>query len=61
MPSLTVHDELDFSDPDTPASREGFAEMAHIMETAVPCRVPIVVDGERGPNWADLTDLPRTP
>lgn len=59
IPALTVHDELDFSDPDTPESRQGFEEMAYIMETAVPCNVPIKVDGEIGPNWGILEDLPR--
>lgn len=57
IPCMTVHDELDFSDEG--GNDEAFREMAHIMETAVPLRVPVIVDGEIGPNWADLTDIPR--
>jgi DNA polymerase-1 len=57
VPRMTVHDELDFSD--FGGVDDGFIEMAHIMETAIPFRVPVLVDGEIGPNWADLTDIPR--
>ncbi len=57
VPRMTVHDELDFSDPG--GSDEAFREMSHVMETAVDLRVPVLVDGEIGPNWADLTDIPR--
>ena len=53
MPSLTVHDELDFddtSDPDNPA----WPEFKRIMETAMPqLRVPVVIEGSVGPNWGD--------
>ena len=53
MPSLTVHDELDWddtTDPDNPA----WAEMQRIMETALPqLKIPIKMDGSVGPNWGD--------
>ena len=52
VPRLTVHDELDFSDPG--GKDEAFREMNHIMETAIKFRVPIKVDGEIGKNWNDL-------
>ena len=57
VPRLTVHDELDFSDEG--GHDEAFIEMARVMETAVPLSVPVIVDGERGPNWSDLEDIPR--
>ena len=57
IPRMTVHDELDFSDPG--GVDEAFREMAHTMETAIPLSVPVIVDGETGPNWSNLTDIPR--
>lgn len=50
-PHLTVHDELDWSDPGTPQSTEAFAEVEHIMETCVPLRVPLLVDVSIGNDW----------
>lgn len=50
VPSLTVHDELDFEDegdPDAPC----WAELRHQMETTVKCLIPIVVDESIGPSW----------
>jgi DNA polymerase-1 len=55
VPRLTVHDELDFSDPG--GKDEAFGEMQHIMETALPLRIPVKADGEIGPNWGDLRDI----
>ena len=57
VPVMTVHDELDFSDEG--GHDETFREMAHMMETAIPMRVPIIVDGEIGKNWSSLKDIPR--
>lgn len=52
VPKLQVHDELDFSVPDdSPGIREGFQEMQRIMETAIPLRVPVLLDSSRGANW----------
>lgn len=49
VPRLTVHDELDFSDP---GGRDAaFREMQHIMETAIPLRIPVKADMELGPDW----------
>jgi len=53
-PLLTVHDELDVSIPITNSGKEAFKEMKHIMETAVPLKVPIIVDLETGENWGEL-------
>lgn len=51
VPRLTVHDELDFSDPG--GKDEAFAEMQHIMETALPMLIPIKTDYELGTNWGN--------
>jgi DNA polymerase-1 len=57
FPRLIVHDEKDWSV--RPGWDESaFTEMRHIMETAIPFKVPIRVEGERGPNWSELEKLP---
>lgn len=51
LPRLTVHDELDFSDP---GGRDAaFREMRRVMETAIKFRIPIRADYDIGPNWGD--------
>ena len=55
VPRLTVHDELDFSDPG--GKDEAFLEMKHIMENAIPLNIPVKADGEVGPSWGDLKDI----
>lgn len=55
VPRLTVHDELDFSDPG--GKDEAFREMKRIMETALPLNVPVKADGEIGPDWGHVKDL----
>jgi DNA polymerase-1 len=52
VPRLTVHDELDFSDPG--GKDRAFKEMAHIMETALPLKIPVKVDSEIGPDWGHV-------
>lgn len=54
VPSLTVHDELDFIDEG--GRDEAFNEMQHVMETCLPLRVPVRADYEIGPNWGDVVD-----
>lgn len=55
VPKLQVHDELDFSVPDdSPAIREAFAYMRRVLETAIPLRVPVLVDSGRGVNWGAI-------
>jgi DNA polymerase-1 len=49
VPRLTVHDELDFSDPG--GKEDAFREMKHIMETAIKLLVPVQAEMEIGPNW----------
>lgn len=53
-PHLQVHDELVFSyHPDL---RNEFKEIMHIMENAIPLRVPVRMDAEIGPNWGNCTE-----
>ncbi len=49
VPRLTVHDELDLSDPGT--HPEAWAFIKETMEKAIPMRVPVVAEMEVGPNW----------
>lgn len=51
LPRITVHDEFDFSDPGD--MDDVFDKIQRVMETAIPCRIPIVADGETGPTWGD--------
>jgi DNA polymerase I-like protein with 3'-5' exonuclease and polymerase domains len=55
VPRLTVHDELDFSDPG--GRDDGFREIKRIMESAIPLRIPVRVDVEGGPNWGEVEEL----
>lgn len=53
VPHLTVHDELDWSDPRTKESAEAFAEAERIMTQCIPLRVPLMVDVSVGANWGE--------
>lgn len=55
IPRLTVHDELDFSDPGGKAA--AFREMKHILENAMPLRIPIKADCDVGPDWGHVEEL----
>lgn len=55
VPRLTVHDELDFSDPG--GKDEAFKEMQRIMETAIPLKIPVKADGEIGPDWGNVSPI----
>jgi len=57
VPRLTVHDELDFSDPG--GKEDSFNEMKHIMETAIPLRIPVRADAEVGTSWGDTKAIAR--
>ena len=52
IPRITVHDELDFSDPGAPADAWQFVK--HTFETALPLKVPILADYETGPDWGHV-------
>jgi len=55
-PLLTVHDELDWSVPDTP---EGWAAINKVIELMQDfgTKVPLIADAERGDDWGHLQDL----
>lgn len=55
VPRSTVHDELNFSDPG--GKDAAFAEMQHIMETAIPLSIPVKADGDIGPDWGNVEPL----
>ena len=55
-PHLTVHDELDVSAPDTKEGHEAIAEMKDICEHTIELKVPLIMDIETGPNWADVEE-----
>lgn len=56
VPRLVVHDELDWSvAPDWDES--AFSAMQHVMENVIKFRIPIKVEGERGPNWSEQYKL----
>jgi DNA polymerase-1 len=57
VPGLTVHDELDFSVAPGPEGDRMAREIQHIGEVAMELRVPLKVDRERGPNWAEVKEL----
>jgi DNA polymerase I-like protein with 3'-5' exonuclease and polymerase domains len=53
LPSLTVHDELNWSKKDhSKLQNEAYAFITHTMEQAVKIRVPLIVDSKEGPNWS---------
>jgi len=52
VPRLVVHDELVYSVREyNEEFEQAYAEMVHVMETAVKFRVPIRVESEWGPSW----------
>lgn len=57
VPLVTVHDELDHSDPDTAETTEAFNELQNIMQNAIPLRVPVLADAERGASWGELSEI----
>lgn len=58
VPRLTVHDELDFSDPG--GLDDAFLEMQHILETAIPLKIPVKADSEIGPDWGHTKNILKT-
>jgi DNA polymerase I-like protein with 3'-5' exonuclease and polymerase domains len=52
-PLSTVHDELNWSIPQTREGREAHQEAVSIMESCVPLRVPLVCDAGIGANWGE--------
>lgn len=54
-PLNLVHDEQDTSRPRTKVALEAHKEMIHIMETAIPFKLPLKVECEVGANWGEVT------
>lgn len=52
-PHLTVHDELDWSDDQSPRAAEAFKEAEHILTTCVPLKVPLMLGVSTGANWGE--------
>lgn len=55
VPRLTVHDELDFSDPG--GVDDAFDEIQRIMATCLKLKVPVIVDCEIGPDWGSVEEI----
>ncbi len=53
VPRLTVHDELDFSDPG--GKDEAFAEVKRMMENAIKLHIPVIAEMDVGANWGECT------
>ena len=50
-PSLTVHDELCVSVPDTVEGKQAFKQLIHVMENSMQLKVPILASAKLGRNW----------
>lgn len=55
-PLITVHDELNWSVPQSPIGAEAHAEALEIMRTCIPLRVPLLVSSKFGVNWGELKE-----
>lgn len=55
-PLVTVHDENDWSVPQTREGLEAIGEAKRIMAEAVQLRIPLYVDEEKGPNWGEVKE-----
>lgn len=55
VPRLTIHDELDFSDPLENENDEAWDFIKRTMETSIPHRIPIVASLDLGINWGACT------
>lgn len=55
-PLLTVHDELDWSVPQTKEGDEAMVEAGEYMKHALPeIRVPVLIDTESGDDWGHIS------
>lgn len=53
-PLITVHDELNWSVPNTKEGLAAHAEAIHIMQTCIQLKVPLLVSSKQGYNWGEL-------
>jgi len=54
VPLVTVHDELDHTDDGSQEAAEAFDALKETMENAIKLSVPVLVEGERGPDWGHM-------
>ena len=54
VPSVTVHDELDFSYHED--LRNDALQIKRCIENAIPLKVPVIMDAETGPDWGHVAD-----
>jgi DNA polymerase I-like protein with 3'-5' exonuclease and polymerase domains len=54
-PIITVHDELNFSVPNSKIGVEAVTEAHRLMEQTVKLTVPITCDCEKGPDWGHVS------
>lgn len=58
VPRLVIHDALEFSvEENTPEIENGFKEMRRIMENALKFKIPVKVEGHKGPSWGSVDEL----
>lgn len=56
---LIVHDETGVSVPKTKEGIEAYREQEHLMEAAMPLKVPVLAEAEYGPNWGEKTKVAK--
>lgn len=56
-PHLTVHDEIDFSSPNTKEGKEAVKEVKDIFENTYKLKIPMICDVEEGPNWGAVKGI----
>ena len=52
-PLLTVHDELNWSVPQTREAIRAHRETVHLMRTVTELKVPLLVSSDHGKNWSE--------
>jgi len=58
VPRLVIHDALEFSvESNSPDVEEAFRAMRHVMENTIKFKIPIKVEGHKGPSWGSVPDL----
>lgn len=55
VPRLTIHDELDFSDPLADENDPAWKFVKHTFENAIKLRIPVFADEETGPSWGRVS------
>lgn len=54
---LTVHDEIDFSKPDSQLAENAAQECKRLGESVIKLRVPLLVEREQGDSWGNLSPI----